>query len=144
MNLIKNMNISFKRVLASSVLILVILAGIFYTYKTKEESSSGYKSVTNINQTIVATLTVTIGEKSFSPEIITIKKNTKVIFQNTAHEPRWPASNIHPTHGVYPEFDPQHPIQPGESWSFIFTKVGKWKMHDHLVPRILGTIQVTE
>lgn len=92
----------------------------------------------------VDTILINMDGTAFSPNTITVKKNTKVVFKNISDEPRWPASNIHPTHGIYPEFDPERPIQPGELWSFVFAKIGIWRMHDHLAPRILGTITVTE
>src|SRR3990167_1529245 len=54
----------------------------------------------------------------FIPSEITIDVNSSVIFINKDKESRWPASNVHPTHGLYPEFDPKKPILPGESWAF--------------------------
>jgi len=53
-----------------------------------------------------------------------------------------PASDLHLTHGIYPEFDPQEPIDPKNSWSFQFLKFGKWKFHDHLNPYYRGIINV--
>lgn len=89
-------------------------------------------------------VTVLMQEDSFSPENLTIKKGTTVTFKNVDKVARWPASNIHPTHTIYPEFDPLQPIDPGQSWSFRFDKVGVWKDHDHLIPSIRGTITVTD
>lgn len=80
----------------------------------------------------------------FEPETLTIKKGATVEFKNEDSQARWPASNIHPTHGIYPEFDPKEPVEPGKSWSFKFDKVGSWKYHDHLIPYIRGVIVVTE
>ena len=89
-------------------------------------------------------VTVLMKKDSFDPETITIKKGTTVEFKNVDTLDKWPASNIHPTHTIYPEFDPLQPINPGSSWSFTFNKVGKWSDHDHLDPSIRGTIIVTE
>lgn len=78
----------------------------------------------------------------FDPQEVTIKQNGVVIFENVDTKDRWPASNIHPTHGIYPEFDPKKPIKSGESWEFKFEKGGIWKFHDHLYPSLTGIIKV--
>lgn len=80
----------------------------------------------------------------FSPSEITINKGDTIKFKTTTGKPFWPASNLHPTHTIYPEFDPKEPIPPDQSWSFTFTKVGEWKYHDHLSPLYKGKITVAE
>jgi len=80
----------------------------------------------------------------FNPNQITIDLNSSVIFVNKDKESRWPASNTHPTHQLYPEFDPRRPIKPGESWGFKPKRVGEWKFHDHIFPHMRGVIAVTE
>ncbi len=83
-------------------------------------------------------------DSSYEPKDLTITVGDTVTFENAGLEDKWPASNIHPTHAIYPEFDPQRPIPPGESWSFTFSKVGVWKYHDHLTPTLVGTITVND
>lgn len=78
----------------------------------------------------------------FEPQNVSIKVDQTVNFVNQSDEDIWPASNIHPTHGIYPQFDSQKPINPGKSWSFTFTRAGTWKFHDHLQPEITGEIKV--
>lgn len=85
-----------------------------------------------------------MGEDGYEPKDLTIHIGDTVIFKNISTEDRWPASNIHPTHEIYPEFDPGRPITPGASWEFRFTKAGIWKYHDHLLPSMIGTITVDE
>ena len=80
----------------------------------------------------------------FLPSEITIDVNSSVIFINKDSQPRWPASNVHPAHDLYPEFDPRHNIDPGQSWAFKPKKVGEWKFHDHLFPHIRGVITVVD
>lgn len=77
---------------------------------------------------------------SFEPNKLEINLDDEVTFINESNGSFWPASNIHPTHGIYPEFDPKKAIKKGKSWSFKFTKVGEWKYHDHLNPHIRGTV----
>ena len=73
-----------------------------------------------------------LDENGFSPTSITIKQGDIIDFQNTGVLPHWPASDIPPTHQIYPQFDPKQPVAPGKSWSFTFEKAGVWKCHDHL------------
>lgn len=96
------------------------------------------------NKLAVATFTVLMKKDSFEPETVTIKKGATLEFKNVDTTARWPASNIHPTHGIYPEFDPRQPIDPGQSWNFTFDKIGSWKYHDHLIPSIRGNIIVAD
>jgi len=81
-------------------------------------------------------------EDGFEPQTLTLDQDSTVLFLNKDKVDRWPASNIHPTHDVYPEFDPQKSIPPGSSWVFKPKKIGEWKFHDHLLPHFRGTIIV--
>lgn len=83
-------------------------------------------------------------KNGFTPAEITIKKGQKIVFENKDSKDRWPASNIHPTHEIYSEFDPKKPVPPGGSWTFVFDKPGIWRMHDHLLPQQTGRITVEE
>ena len=87
---------------------------------------------------------VTLTGDGFSPTSITVKKGTKVTFTNKGSTSHWPASDPHPTHTDYPEFDPKHEIKTGESWTFTFDKVGTWRYHDHLNSGEKGVVIVTE
>jgi hypothetical protein len=83
-------------------------------------------------------------DDGFHPQTITVRKCTRVIYKNEGCVAHWPASDIHPTHGIYPEFDPKEGIDPGKEWSFVFDRVGKWRDHDHLFPVNRGVIEVLE
>lgn len=89
------------------------------------------------------TVTVVMLEEGFLPREVTVEQNDTVTFVNNDKVSRWPASNLHPTHSLYPEFDPKRPLDPKRSWSFTFRKVGVWKYHDHLLPHKRGAITVT-
>ena len=80
---------------------------------------------------------------AFEPATVEVDENSTIIFINQDTVGRWPASNLHPTHDLYPEFDPKKTIQTGESWSFKPKKAGEWKYHDHESPHIRGTLKVT-
>lgn len=88
--------------------------------------------------------TIRMTEDGFSPEEISVSKGDTVVWVNEGTDYRWPASDLHPTHGIYSEFDPREPINSGESWSFTFDKVGNWKYHDHLRSNLKGLVVVNE
>lgn len=89
-----------------------------------------------------AETTIRMTADGFVPQEITVQKGDTVIFKNEDDKSRWPASNLHPTHEIYPEFDPKQGVEAGASWSFTFTKPGTWKFHDHIFPQFSGTIIV--
>jgi len=87
-------------------------------------------------------LIIRMAENGFEPRELTVTESDEVLFINNDDVDRWPASNFHPTHTLYPEFDSLKGVPPGESWKVKFGKVGTWRMHDHLFPHMTGTIVV--
>lgn len=85
---------------------------------------------------------IKITADGFSPRQVTIEKNSTVIFLNENRVDHWPASDFHPTHSIYPEFDPKKPIIPQSAWELQMNKIGIWKYHDHLYPHRKGVIKV--
>ncbi|MBI2013347.1 MAG: hypothetical protein HYS87_00725 [Candidatus Colwellbacteria bacterium] len=81
-------------------------------------------------------------EDGFSPNELMIKLGESVTFVGKIDRAFWPASDMHPTHLKYPEFDPKEPLPPFGSWSFKFTQAGDWALHDHLAPYFTGVIHV--
>lgn len=92
------------------------------------------------SQTQVIEITV----DGFMPSEITVDTNSTIFFLNKDKESHWPASNPHPTHNLYPQFDPQMPIESGKSWAFKPTRIGEWKYHDHLNPHKGGILKVAD
>ena len=122
-----------KKILVFFIItIIAIVAVIFY---------KGYFSPTIQSGT---EHTVELGDIGFYPQSITIKKGDTVTFTTKRKSHFWPASNLHPSHTIYPEFDPQEPVDPKDSWSFKFKKTGTWRYHDHLSPYFTGTVTVEE
>ena len=76
----------------------------------------------------------------FVPERLEIVTGDTVTWVNESSYGVWPASNIHPSHEIYPEFDPLGDIPPGESWSFTFTRNGTWRYHNHSYASETGVI----
>ena len=87
-------------------------------------------------------VTITMRDDGFDPSSVTIGVGQTVTFVNAGASDHWPASGIHPTHEIYPEFDPRRGIAPGSSWSFRFDRAGIWRFHDHLFANLTGTVTV--
>lgn len=85
---------------------------------------------------------VDIKDEGFASNLIQIEQGDSIRFVNKGRQFHWPASNIHPTHQIYPEFDPKESLKPGESWEFMFEKSGKFRFHDHDFPALTGMIEV--
>ena len=93
----------------------------------------------------------------FVPSRVAVPEGGAIKFVNVDTETHWPAVNIHPIHSSYPGsdirkcstpeemfiFDACRPIEPGESYTFLFRQSGGWGFHDHIVPRFFGGVDVT-
>ena len=117
-----------------TLILFLILFSVTLSACTKSTTGSFSQNTTDV--------TIEFKDGAYNPNNTTIKVDQTITFSNNSDDLIWPASNIHPTHGIYPQFDPQKPIKAGDSWSFTFTKVGIWKFHDHLQPAITATITV--
>ena len=118
------------------ILILAIMLGaVFLVYRINGNSVLSGES---------RMIEVTLSSDGFEPENITINRGDTVKFTTTLDKQFWPASNLHPSHTVYPEFDPRRPLEPNETWSFRFDEVGEWRYHDHLFSSHKGTIVVED
>ncbi len=89
-------------------------------------------------------VTVTMSQDGFKPAQITIKKDTIVRFKNVGNDAMWPASNPHPIHTSYQDFDARRGVKPGETYEFKFKNVGSWGCHDHVSPGLTCRIIVQE
>ncbi len=78
----------------------------------------------------------------YFPYKIEIALGTEVTFKNLTRQYMWPASDLHPTHDAYQEFDPQGAIDPYAEWSFTFDQRGVWSYHDHVAAQLTGRIAV--
>lgn len=135
------------------LLILVfVLAGVVFWFihiQPKERmvsagDSAKLKQFITKTNIVVSDVVVRVTKDSFEPSEINIKSGTRVVFINETGGYSWPASDQHPSHTDYPEFDAKVPMKDGEVWPFVFKRVGKWSFHDHLGPAKKGVIKVFE
>ncbi len=78
----------------------------------------------------------------FLPASVTIKPGEKIVFRNQSDVSMWVASDPHPVHSSYQEFDALKGYSAGEQYSFTFMQKGTWTYHNHLNPSHVGTIMV--
>lgn len=109
---------------------------------TDDATSTDTADTTTADLTGEEGVTVSMTETGFAPSKFTVTAGTVVTFINDGQVPHWPASAVHPTHEVLPDFDAKRGLQTGESYSFAFTQAGSWNFHDHLFPQFTGTITV--
>ncbi len=141
-----------------SIIVIIIIAGLAYAFwPTSTEAPS-------INTPIVETLVpgttslelaasstpavpgtsalITYTDRGFSPEIVEVAQDGTVTFKNESTRDLWVASNEHPEHLMYPEFDAKKGYTPGSEYQFTFEKAGSWQYHDHLKASLGGTVIV--
>jgi len=145
-----------KNYLILAVVLILIAGGAWWwqgksgvPYLNGSPSVSG-ESVANApgDEAAVPKNTVIFNGDAFVPNILKIKVGETVTFRNESALQTWPASAMHPTHKAYPTtggcisstFDACRELARDESWSFKFDVAGSWKYHDHLNPKIFGTI----
>lgn len=135
-----------KKIMVFVAIVVFGLSGVGYVLlsdNTERKTATGTKSMTNQASTEqsspvaprVETVTVTYTDNGFSPQSTQIVKGSVVNFVNKSSIPLWVASDPHPGHTDYPEFDvvygrDRYPVM-GENFSFTFEKVGTWEYHSH-------------
>lgn len=85
---------------------------------------------------------VELSDNGFDPRELTVSQGDTVKFTTVRNKYFWPASNTHPTHDIYADFDAKNAVAPNAFWSFQFDRVGEWHYHDHLDPQFSGVIIV--
>lgn len=133
------------------VIIVIVAGGAFFLLADRSsenlESEESTSEVINDDKNIVSNPNsvvhkMVLGEDGYEPRDITITVGDSVEFSTIGDKPYWPASNVHPTHRIYSEFDPKEPVQPEDVWQFTFDQAGEWRYHDHLAPFYTGVITV--
>lgn len=134
----------WKKMLASVLVGLLCAAGAFsltWWFLTSRVANDPAPAAAQTSAA-TGTASVVLTEEGFEPSELTVRKGTTVVFSTTTGRPFWPASNIHPSHEIYPEFDPAEPVPADATWSFTFEREGTWNMHDHIRSYFVGAIHV--
>lgn len=135
------------KIVAITVIIIVSIVGTSYFWLKGNKENPAAVSDASPTQSVapskqpqpgapkIETITVTYSDEGFSPKEVIIARGSTVNFVNKSQIPLWVASDPHPEHTNYPEFDvaygkDKYPSM-GEDYSFTFDKVGTWKYHSH-------------
>lgn len=128
-----------KNILIVAAILLAI--GGYYIFAGNQEKSPDFFPAGEIQSTDTV---INVTENGFEPAEVEITEGDRVVWVNKTNGSVWPASNLHPTHGLYPEFDPREPYGKDQAWGFVFKKPGEWQFHDHLRPSSRGVVKVRE
>jgi plastocyanin len=117
-----------------------VSSGLMGTVISNTSSTSTTTSTSS--QTAPKALTVNYTDSGFSPRTAIIAKGGKITFVNKSSARMHVASDPHPQHTNYPDFDQGSSIGSGGTWTFTFNQTGSWGYHDHLNPNMTGTVVV--
>ena len=140
------------------ILVVVGIAVVFFLQKDEvvvEESSSIKTTSIETPDILVNVEHIVVYEDNrYVPASLTISLGDRVVFRNMSSSSIWPASNVHPSHTIYPGsgiqkcgggkeiFDACSPVPSGQEWSFVFSEEGTWRYHNHMRASTQGTILV--
>lgn len=149
-----------NRIVIAVIAVLILVGLGFWFFSNRDDNSTGTQQpVTNNEELPVGNdetqvgdetlpseelepVTITSTDSGFSPSTITIKLGQRVVFKNNGSVPIEPASDDHPSHKDYSEFDSKNPVPVGGTYEFTFAKRGAWGYHDHLNSSVTGTVVV--
>lgn len=94
-------------------------------------SSSSSSSRSSSSRRTVQTYFVTYTNTGFQPSFLSIRAGDKIRFRNESDTDMWVASNDHPFHDDYPEFDAHGSVRRYGEYTFTFDRVGTWGFHNH-------------
>lgn len=133
------------------IIILVIAIVAFFVWKFIPRSETAIYSPNIITETTQTsetpdqtTNTVTYDGTTFSPASISVKQGDSITFINNSNGGMSVASDPHPSHSIYPEFDQYKTSAKGQkTFTFVFDKLGTWGYHNHLNSNAVGSVTVT-
>lgn len=102
------------------------------------------KEPATTNQAQIAAEIVYTDDGFDTSGIGTIQVGDTVRFINNSSGSMWVASDEHPTHTIYPEFDQNSSVGSGGTYDFTFERAGTWGFHNHVRSSHTGSITVAE
>lgn len=137
------------------ILIIILAGGYFILSKPKDVTAPPILENTAVQNTaptaheeasttqkVPKQYEVSYSADGFAPAVLNIAVGDTVVFTNKSGKAFWPASNPHPIHTDYPEFDAKTEIANGKTYEFTFTKSGEWGYHNHLNSKMMGVVVV--
>lgn len=103
-------------------------------------SSSSSSSSSHVSKTF----TIKYTDTGFEPSVLSIRQGDVIKFRNDSEFGMWVASNPHPSHSDYPEFDERTSVGQSIEYFFTFNRVGTWGYHNHNNPNHQAVIVVDQ
>lgn len=138
--------------------IVVVMVGITLVIKTSPTKQAATRAIplassaTTTSPTSTPAFsqstTVSYTDAGFDKPKISVMIGTPITFVNKrVQRPMWVASNMHPEHLLYPEFDQgrvlgYEPLPKDTTFTFTFNRKGTWEYHDHYDAAQQGTVIV--
>lgn len=114
------------------------------TLGSEDSATGGVTEKGGVSGSALTKTSVSYRASGFTPNIVTVKKGTPVVWTNQSQSGMWVASAMHPTHQLLPGFDQLKSVANGGTYDYTFMKVGTWKYHNHVQASDFGTVVVTE
>jgi plastocyanin len=130
-----------KIIIALVVLVLSGFGVYYFFFKPIPINPTDQSKISELSK---QELTVVYTNEGYTPKQLTIKKGDTVKFINMSDRRVWTASDEHPAHTIYPEFDQKTAAPKLNEYTFKFEKVGTWGYHNHVFSSHIGTITVTQ
>ena len=123
----------------------------------QEEPAPSVGESATTNSGSVSAVAIIYSGGRYTPNQVNISVGQTVTWINE-DQIFWPATDLHPTHTIYPGtniikcnqpeeravmFDACEPMPSGSEYSFTFNELGEWPFHDHINPAAKGTVTVT-
>lgn len=129
------------------VIVLIVLGGGIFFVVGKDNpqgtAPTATPTTTNNEQVPAQVNTIVYTDDGFTPDTLTVKQGTTVTVENKSSQSLEFSSGPHPTHTAEPELNLAEQ-QPGQSATFVPTKIGTWSYHNHFNEEKTGTLVVTE
>lgn len=111
---------------------------------TSSSRSSRSSSSSSSSKRAVQTYNINYTDTGFQPSFIAIRVGDKIRFRNESGADMWVASNDHPFHDDYVEFDAHGSVGRYGEYIFTFDRVGTWGFHNHVNHVHEGVVSVDQ
>ncbi len=126
--------------------VIIVLLGAIFLFGNKTKNNQVNQNQTTQKQSPapakpVEEKDVTVTDKGFEPQTVTVKAGTRVVWTNKSAAEVTVNSAVHPTHLLFPFLNLGN-FADGSSVSVVFEKAGTYKYHNHLNASQTGTVIV--
>lgn len=134
-----------RRIISSSFFLLIALIVIttVVAFRTSPGVFHGGSKASAATPLNIAPAAVSITKGGFSPSTVTVKAGQAVVWTNHANSSHFVvADDPKPVNANEPLPNSGQPINPSDSYSYVFNQAGTYGYHDTANPAFKGTIEV--